>query len=332
MKTTASRHLQSRVLPLLFGPLLGLHTGLAAPFLYTPGDLVLTLRQSGNSSDLIVNLGPASTFSTAAPDSVIPITRLAAPLFTSTFPSPDGIQWSILGANRPPLVAAFPLQTLWVTSPRTEPDADPVPWLRKGQFVQGNAGSQIDGVGRNAALYSNLTPASPANTAFAVVIPVSNAFAPGPVIGDFSDLVGTFQGRVEGTIPDGFDSDPGNVARADLFELLPGTTASQTLNTPGRHLGYFELTPAGALTFRTGTTPVIRPEILSIVREDNTSTVSFATQTGITYRIRATEGSGLLDPIPNWTAGNSLVGDGSVRTLQDSSSSDLRFYVIEILP
>ena len=60
----------------------------AAPFLYSPGDLVLTLRQTGGASDLVVNLGKVAQFdglpagTTLARDATLtPNSRLLSPVF-----------------------------------------------------------------------------------------------------------------------------------------------------------------------------------------------------------------------------------------------------------
>lgn len=303
----------------------------AAPFVYNPGELILTLRQSGNASDLVVNLGPASGFSTLAPGTTLPITRLTSGLLTETFPSLNSLSLAVAGANRPPLVEAFPIQTLWVTAPRLAPDEPAAAWLRKGQSVQGNAGSQIDALGRTAASYSSLTPAGPANTVTAVAIPLTSPFTLGPILGASSDLVGNFQGSIAQLTPEDFDSDPANVVRTDLFELLPGSTAAGSLNTPGRLLGTFEFKPDGTLTFTAGAPTIPPPRISGITREGDASRITFATVTGATYRLRSTDTAGLTSPLATWESGPTVAGTGSPATLQDSSTSDVRFYAVEIV-
>jgi hypothetical protein len=301
----------------------------AAPFLYTPGDLVLTFRQAGNASDLVVNVGRAAAYSTLPAGSSITVTNLDPALLTSTFSSLNGLSWSVLAANRPPVVPEFPLQTLWAASPRANQQTVGPAWLRKGQFVQGNTGGQIDAIGKNAASFSSGQPAGPDNTATAVAIPVGNAFSPGPSLGDPPTLVGTFQGRVEAVTADDFDSDEGNVSRADLYELVPGTRAEGTLDAPGRLLGYFELKTDGTLTFSNGVVPPQAPVITAINRDGDLTVVSFPTVNGVTYRLRHTDAAGLGTPVSTWTSGPTVNGTGSPATLQDSSTSAVRFYAIE---
>lgn len=320
-----------------FAGLLGGFAGLtgalqAAPFLYSPGDLVLAFRQTGNASDYVVNLGKATNYNALAAGTSVPLANLSTAQLGSAFASLNGLRWSVAGANRPPGDANYPLQTLWVTAPRADVAVQSPPWLRKGQFLQGNAGSQIDGVGVNAALSSSLLPGGPNNTAAGVVIPVDAPFAIGPAFGPDGNYVGAFQGSVENVTADDFDGDPANVSRSDLYELLPGTTAAGTLNTPGRFLGYFELKPDGTLTFNTGSTPPPTPVISGVSRAGEVTTVSFATVNGATYRLRTTDAAGLGSPVSNWSAGPSLTGNGSVQSLQDSSPAAVRFFAVEVLP
>lgn len=299
-----------------------------APFLYAPGDLLLTLRQPGNAADLVVNLGPASAFSAVPPGKAQVVAQVDPTLLNATFPTLNGLAWSVLAANRPPVVPEFPLQTLWVGGVRLDPGSHSSPWLRKGQFVQGNAGAQIDAIGKNAAAFSSGQPAGPANTASAVAIPVGNAFAVGPVLGDPPTLVGTFQGRVETVTPDDFDTDPANVSRSDLYELIPGTRAEGTLDAPGRLVGVFALKSDGTLTFSNGDQPPV-PVIAGITHSKGVSTVTFRSWTGVTYRLRSTDETGVSRPVSTWAIGASVAGDGSYLSLQDSPATPVRFYAVE---
>lgn len=302
----------------------------AAPFLYAPGDLVLAFRQSGSASDLVVNLGKVTQFNALPPGSSIAITQLDATQLGAAFPSLNGLHWSVAAANRPPVLADFPVQTLWVTAPRLEPAVASSAWLRKGTFVQGTAASQVDSIGASAAAASSGLPAGPGNTASLVTIATSSDFSVSPLLGDAGDYSGTFQGSVESRTADDFDGDPSNVSRADLYELLPGTSAGGTLNTPGRFLGFFELKPDGSLAFKTGeTAPVTSPDITAINRNGAVTTVSFTTVAGATYQLRATGLDGLATPTSSWSAGATIQGTGAVVSLQDNSAEAVRFFAIE---
>ncbi|MFN0067728.1 MAG: hypothetical protein ACKVYV_08850 [Limisphaerales bacterium] len=312
------------------GLLLTAGTASAAPFLYAPGDLVLAFRQSGAAADYVVNVGKATNYSALPPDTSLAVTNLSAAQLGSAFASLNGLRWSVAAANRPPIDPNYPLQTLWVARPRTDPDVPGAPWLRKGAPVQGNAGAQIDGVGKNAALASSLLPGGPGNTATGVIVPVNNNFNVSQVIGTAGNYANNFQGTVENLTADDFEGAPANVSRSDLYELLPGTSTAGTLNAPGRHLGYFELKPDGTLTFNTPATA--GPEITSVTRVGDVTTVSFSTVTGARYQLRATGAAGLGSPVSTWSAGPTLTGNGAVQALQDSSTDAVRFFAVELLP
>jgi len=330
MKTPTTSRIGRGIAALGAGLALGT-TVQAAPFLYAPGDLVLAFRQTGNASDYVVNIGKASSFSTLAPGTTVPITNLSASTLYAAFSSVNGLQWSIAAANRPPLVPGFPLQTLWVSAPRLDPNTPASPWLRKGQSAQGNAGSQIEGVGANAAQSSSLLPGGSDNTATGVVIPVGAPFPIGPVIGTDGNYQGAFQGRVENVTPDDFDGAPANVSRSDLYELLPGTIAGGTYDTPGRLLGYFELQPNGSLTFHAGAAPPPAPTISGIGRVNGVATVSFTTVASANYRLRAV--STLGAPVSAWpVVSGPIAGTGSILSLHETNAASSRFFAVEAQP
>ncbi|MBL9129523.1 MAG: hypothetical protein JNL97_17865 [Verrucomicrobiales bacterium] len=302
----------------------------AAPFLYSPADLVLLVRQTGNASDLVVNLGSVTQFVALPTGTRLSIDRVDKAQVAAAFPSLNGVTWSVAAANRPPAHPDFPLQTLWITAPRVDPATPATPWLRKGSFVQGNAASQIDAIGVNAALASSLLPGGPNNTATGVVLPVASSVPIAPLLGPDGNYVGAFQGKVESPTPDDFDASPGSVARADLFELIPGTTAAGTLNRPGRFLGTFELSPDGSLAFVVPELAPPAPRITAIARSGGTSTVSFTTSSGFVYRLRRSASDGIAGPLATWTVVGSASGTGAAATLEDRSGGDTAFYVVEV--
>jgi hypothetical protein len=304
----------------------------AAPFLYAPGDLLLTFRQSGNANDLVVNLGPAKALSELAAGSTLTLTRLNPDQLNAAFPSVNELAWSVSAANRPPLVVGFPLQTLWLTAPRLDPAVQSPPWLRKGQFGQATAASQVDAIGVNAAASSSSQSAGPNNTATAVTIPVATDFAASPLLGPGGDFVSTFQGSVENVTASDFDGAPENLSRSDLYELLPGSTAAGTLDKPGRLLGYFELKPDGTLTFQNSAPPPARPRITAVTRDGDVATVTFQSTSGATYRLRSTDAAGLTTPFNTWTPGASVTASGAAASLTETSTAEVRFFAVEALP
>ena len=298
----------------------------AAPFLYSPGDLVLAVRQSGNAYDYVVNLGKATNYNNLPSDTTIAVGNFSVAQLNAAFPGLNELKWSVAAANRPPQDSNYPIQTLWVTGPRLDASVQSPVWLRKGQFTQATAGAQIDAIGNNAASSSSSQAAGPTNTVTGVVIPVSTDYTLGPAVGDSGNYVGTFQGNVETLTPADFDGDPGNVSRADLYELQPATS---TLGLPGRYLGYFELKPDGSLTFNTSAPLPPRPTITNITRTGDVTTVSFTTVSGATYRLRSANAAGLTTGVSTWTTGASISGTGSVLSLSDTNTADIRFFAVD---
>lgn len=304
----------------------------AASFAYSPSDLLLTFRQSGNASDLVVNVGKASAFNALPAGTTIPVGALAADQFSSAFPSINGVSWSVSGANRPPADPNYPVQTLWISRAREVPVTQSLPWLRKGVYYQGTAGGQIAGIGANTVSASSILPAGPDNNGIGVVIPSTGDFSISPLLGDGGDFAGTFQGTVEASTAADFDSDPSNVSRIDLYELLPGSTATGTLNNPARYVGYFELKPDASLTFNTLLPAPPTPTITGISRSGETTTVSFGTVSGFRYTVRAASDLGSAGGLGAWNIVATVVGDGSPKSVEDTSASSSRFFIVEALP
>jgi hypothetical protein len=297
----------------------------AAPFLYSSGDLVLAFRQTGSANDYAVNLGKATNYSNLPVGTTFTVTNLSASQLGSAFPSVNELNWSVAAAIRSAGNPNYPIQTLWVARPRLDAGVQSAPWLRKGTSTQGTAGAQIDAVGARAANGSSFLSAGANNTGTGVVIPVNTDFNLGQVLGSFGNYDNTFQGNVENLTAADFDGDPGNVSRSDLYELLPGNS---TLNLPGRYLGYFELKPNGTLKFTvpsaTATPPA--PNITSVTRNGDVTTVSFTTVAGATYRLRTTNAAGLTTPVSTWAVGDSIAGTGGVLSLTDTNTAGIRFF------
>ncbi|MBE7500443.1 MAG: hypothetical protein HS113_09100 [Verrucomicrobiales bacterium] len=311
----------------------GLH---AQTFQYTKGDLVLLFRKTGSPADFAVNLGKVTNYNNLPPGTVVNLPQLSQTQLALAFPELNGVRWSVAGVNRLPVTfVEHPAQTLWIARPRADAAVQSAAWLRRSASLQGNTGAQVDAIGVRAHYAGNdLLGAGPDNTATGVIVPLTGAFqnfnlsAP---LGPTGNYANNFQGNVENQTPDDFTASPSKVARSDLYELAPGTTSAGTLNTPGRYLGYFEFKTDGTLTFNT-TITVPTPEITGVRRDNGVTTLSFATVNGVTYRLRAAGTAGVTTPVSTWAAGASVVGDGTVKTLQDDSADAVRFFSIEAQP
>jgi len=300
----------------------------AASFTYTPGDLILGFRESGQP-DLVVDIGQPTIYDAVPAGTTVTVTNLSTVL-NNAYTSLDSLNWSVTGAWRTS-ATNYPLETIWASSARSAVGTQTASWTSEDQFAQGGPASQIAAIGVNAATYSSAEPANATNNnATVVVIPNSNPNAYTPLIEDpfnqsTGDLGGTFQGNVENTTPFDFDSgEPLSVS--DLYELQPVPYRG---SAAGKWTGYFSFTPDGKVTFTAATLGPPAPTITSVVRNGNITTVSFTTSASHTYSLLTTNLAGLRTPRSTWIAtGGTITGNGSVLSLQDTNSTAASFYVV----
>jgi hypothetical protein len=295
----------------------------AQSFTYTNGDLVAGFRIIGGASDLVVDLGQVANFENLTPRSVITLTNLTATQLAAALPTVDGISWSVAAALRGNPNYAYPLQTIWVTSPRPSIYTRGRLWLNQSSGTLGGAASQIDAIGYDASVYGNGQPAGPENTPAGILIPPASQYAYSYLMGSHENYDGTFQGIVENTTPADFDS-AGLPSRSVLYRLEPDAYP----HAAGALIGFFDFNTNGVLTFTAGPPP--EPTTISQVSNRQTvNTISFPTVNLVGYRLRYTDSAGLAAPISNWTIGSTLVGNGSTLSLQDTNSTAIRFYAVE---
>lgn len=210
----------------------------AQTFTYAPRDLILSLRQSGNATDVAINLGPASQYygglGGGAP---VDLTSRYNPAdLQSTYGvGLANVSWSVAGA-----VAAgdggdasVPTSTLWLTRGRDPltPDIQSTPWQDKSSFSQGGTGARVVGIANGAVSVGTAISSSYATVADA------NSQSYHTYVTDLGNYQNTFQGNVENNTTTGS-------TRTDLYELRPAAG-----NPSATYLGYFELNSSGALTF-----------------------------------------------------------------------------------
>jgi hypothetical protein len=226
----------------------------AGPFVYNSRDLLLGFRNSSAATDFVVDVGPASMYYGGS--GTFTIGSFTGAQLNSVFGSMNSLSFSVFGDVRSSGDASYPLNTLWVTSPRVDPNTQNNPWNRQSQFSQGNTGSKIDGIASGALAYSGTIPADSNNTSSTVNVP--RTWNAGGVsytlgIGASGNFANAFQGGVENTTAADFATS-GGVVRSDLYELKPGTGQ-------GSYLGYFELSNSGTMTF----TVVPEPETWTLL-------------------------------------------------------------------
>jgi hypothetical protein len=300
----------------------------AAPFTFQatnlPPDLLLGFRQNGGAQELVVDLGPVWRFYAAAPGSKLTITGFTAAQFTNAFAGLDNVGFAVFGAVRTDGDPERPLQTVWATRKRTGPAVRSDPWNRVSSFSLANSATRISSIGSGTATFSSANPAGRDNTPTAVVLPASNPNGYSTYLGT-GNLKNTFQGSLENVTPQNFASGTEGL-RSDLYEVRPGSGEST-------YLGYFELTPAGAMTFTAagGSTPVPppAPTLTAITHDGGRSTVSFTTVTGAKYSLLGTGPTGILTPSSQWAVrAAAVVGTGEVMSIVDTAADTDAFYAV----
>jgi hypothetical protein len=147
-----------------------------------------------------------------------------------------------------------------------------------------------------------------------------------PNVADFN---GTLGSDVDNTTPASFNS----AVRSDLYQVCPSGTIDPITHSTGPlayYVGYFQFNPDGTMTFTRGTTNSVvtipPPQIVSINRTANVSTISFTTTNGATYSLYYTNAAGLGTPVAGWPSTGSVAGDGTTKSLSDTTTDGVRFY------
>ena len=223
----------------------------AQTFAYNAGDLLLGFRSSGSSSNVVVDIGAASTYLNAT--SAFTVSAFTAGQVTGTLGSLNNLYFSVFGDINNNS-SAQPLNTLWLTIPRADAATQTDPLHSKSTTSQGTTRSFVDGIANGAQA---TTLGAVALSATVTVEPGSmnssgnlsyNQGIASPLNNTIGNVHGTWS-NIEQLTPAGFDAGSTSLV-LDLYQYNPGTA------NLGQYLGNFSLNPAGALLF----TPVAVPE------------------------------------------------------------------------
>ncbi len=292
-------------------------------------DLILTFREAGAPDVLEVDIGQASIYYGAAAGSSIPITAYDPSSQLLNYFNVDGLSWSVGGcvpnagdsgdSSKPP-------RTLWLSDPRGNPSTKAQPWTSESSSTQGGTDSHVVAVLANAQTWANAAaPDSVTNTTTALVIPAGSGDTASGSLGALGNYLGTFQGDVENTTPQDFDS-AGSPSRSDLYELQPGSGS-------GTYLGYFELGTDGSMTFHAPSLVVTYPAPTLSVLPDGLGNVlvKFQSTLGGTYTLHSVSADGLAAPIATWpTVGSAIVGDGNIDSFTQPISGTGAVYSVTV--
>lgn len=331
-----------------------LETASAAPFVFNRNDLALGFRSIGGSAkyEVAVNLGPATNYFGPAVGTTITITNFSASQLTpSTFANLNNLSWSVFGWYNSGYGSSYPAAvryTLWVTVPRANSAVRSADALRLDSGSLLNGEYQMNNITVNAAFVSSdLGSSGTYNTASFVredtstysqhLLSIWMGGVADPTVGTMNDQWPTTEpngGNLENRTPASFTG----AVRSDLYEVRPLYDASGNLisdphtGTSGLawYIGYFEFRPDGTMTFtrEAASTPPVPPSPvkLSIARTSNTNTISFASSSGVTYKLCFTNSAGLTTPVSAWPQSGTISGDGTKKSFQDSTTDPMRLY------
>jgi hypothetical protein len=301
---------------------------------YSIGDVLLCFRKSGGTNDLVVDLGPVSTFTNATANQRIALNKYTGSQLATI--ATNNLIWSAFTWFDSTVTPTSIQWTLFASNPRSSLNTQTDPVQTDKQSAQHQAANFMVPVPKGA--YDNyvVTNYSTLNSSTAVLEPDNNNAASyqGPPAGQsydfaitssdgFENFQDAYQGFPENTTPANFTT-AGTVQRSDFYWLPPGNGFS----TYGTFLGYFELNTNGVMTYVAYPTAVPAvPVIQSFSRTNTISYIKFTTGSTGTYTLR---GTNILTgtSVTNWPAITSTPGNGSVNILQDTTSVSNKFYVI----
>ena len=283
---------------------------------YTAGDVLVCFR-NGGANDLVVDIGPVSTLTGAAPNQRIPITQYSSGQINATFGGADGLDWSAftwLGDN-----------TLYVTQARTVLNTQTDPFQAFSSAVQHNTVLRMatipPGANFNIAYNGLNTPAAVIEPDSISTYHTGSSYANallGSAGGQFNN---TFAGNPENATPGDFTTS-GTAVRSDFYQMTPAGSYGL-----GTFLGYFEFAPDGTMTYVAY--PSATPVISSISRSNNVSAINYTTGLYGTYTLRGTNTLSSGVAATNWPAIGTLTsGVPTSGTYMDTDSSPVKFYII----
>jgi hypothetical protein len=236
--------------------------GVSAQLSYNQGDLLLGLRKPGSGSDLVVDIGAASTYVGATGPIVISGSFYTGTQFTAAGLDINNLYFSVFGD------AGLNLgQTLWVTANS--------PLNSHTTSSQSTAAGQFEAIAQGGEDAGSFYTANAANSSSAVIMPNSFSlsgtdlsYSKGILNSSQLDASGNpvanfqyFPVVNEANTASGFDAGTSPIY-LNIYEL----DASANNNGPaGTQLGYFELDPNGTMTFNPGIAPVPEPGAWSLL-------------------------------------------------------------------
>ena len=312
------------------------------------GDTLLGFRKTGTHQgnyELVVNIGSVTNLIRIPAGQTINITNFNASQLSDAFA--DGfqnLQWSACaGFPGSSSWAGYPKDTLWYSAPATNSGSQSVAPARFSVNAQAILQKRFQGLGQGAVTMSSSLGTTDADNNSKLVrepFDPNNVLSLTYYIGDPADsTIGDWGGQVispaisvENVTPTSFSTS----ARLDFYQSVPSGYVDPTTGSTGANaylVGYFLLNTSGTMTFTRGsavtTPPPPPPSVLSAARSGNTTTIFFTTTNGATYTLYYTNAAGLNSPVSTWAvAPTTVTGDGTTKSLTDTSTDGGRFYSI----
>jgi len=269
---------------------------------YTNTDLLLVFRGGTGANDVECDLGSVSNYLSLAAGTIVQVTNFDISTVQANFNSQlAGVNFALFATTS----VTDSWLRVWTTDSGliTAPSQMAIsPWL--------NLRGQMEEVGLDATSYSASSP-SPT-----YVVPSGTASAYDYIAsgGNLNNSIPNWHGLMafggEGTIP----------ATLTFYRLEPSNT---TPKPAAPLIGSFAMDANGDLTFIAGMV-LSSAKITNVSRTANTVSVSFTTSLGAYHRLSyATSVTGPWTVLPT-----SVVGDGTTKTLTDTTTDQARFYKV----
>jgi len=284
-------------------------TQIASAFSYSNTDLLLIFRSDGGFSDVEFNIGSVSNY-------------LGKPSGTTINVTNWNLNQVLVNFNKSNSLAGVKFLLIATTSSTDSPRRS---WLTDGNTggtptdISGSKMSTLHGKIDLVAQQAQANTTT--NNVQVYIVPPSDSSSYTAIASeggalDVATMGGSAPFQVEGEIP----------ATNRFFELK---VSNLSVKPSAMQVGSFALTSGGALTFTAGSlAPLERPQIVSNARSGNQQSISFTTVAGGNYRLRYV--NILNSSVATWTALPTVIpGDGSARTLTDTSADPARFYAVE---
>ncbi len=321
------------------------------------GDLLAGFRKTGahqGTNELVVDIGNITNLLALPLGSTMTMANVPPARLTDAFSSDyTFLQWSVFSANynvSSPWITSlgnFPQSTIWYTVPRTNLTTPTPPPSRFSDAAQGLVDSQMTTIVNGASLISTQLPGdtNSDNNTILVREPVQSAYQQFLLTASMGDPQSSAKGDLGGKLPFVIEqitpSPFTNSVRSDFYESAPApsTRPPQQYIDPINgsatniyYVGYFDLSPAGVLTFTRAAAVAPLPPVpsLNVTRSGITNIISFATTNGATYTLIFTNLAGLSSPRSNWfTLGSPITGTGAPTNFMDPSTDSNRVYSVK---